>query len=66
MSREPCDTKNKDIEESACMLNEERTDLILEGMAGTEFIGNNKGKKEMEIESTDDGITGDYEQQQSC
>ena len=28
--------------------------LILEGMAGAEFIGDNKGKEEMEIEITDD------------
>ena len=35
-------------------------------MAGAEFIGDNKGKEEMEIEITDDGKTGDYEQQQNC
>ena len=45
------------------VLNKEWADLILEGMAGTEFIGDNKGKKEMEIEITDDEKTGDYEKQ---
>ena len=43
------------------MFNKEWADLILEGMAGTEFIGDNKGKKKMEIESTDDERTQDYE-----
>ena len=66
LSREPCDTKNKDIEESVCMCNEEWADsIVLQGMAGTKFIRDNKGKKEMEIESTDDEKTGDYEQQQN-
>ena len=35
-------------------------------MAGAEFIGDNKGKEEMEIKSTNDEKTGDYEQQQNC
>ena len=48
------------------MFNIDQADAILEGMAGAEFIGGNKGKKEMEIESTDDEKSGDYEQQQNC
>ena len=38
---------------------------ILQGVAGAEFIRDNKDEEEKEIESTDDKKTGDYEQQQN-
>ena len=35
-------------------------------MAGAEFIRDNKDEEEMEIESTDNERTGDYDHQQNC
>ena len=35
------------------MFNKEQVDLILQGIAGAEFIRDNKDKEEIEIESTD-------------
>ena len=57
-----CDTKNKDIEESGCMFNKEV--WFNTGRHG--WCWNHWGRQGqggMEIESTDDEKTGDYEQQ---
>ena len=72
LSEEPCDATGKGTEESGSMFKEWIELLILQGMAGAEFIGDDEDE-EMENENTDDdnknnngeGAFGDDEHKQN-